>query len=121
MLKMMKKQMEQLDMLRTKNTKLRSTITTNNAPDRQQQRPKTKAPDRPTVNTNKDKREWELFKDSWSRYELLAGITDDNLVRMELRAACSQDVNKLLFEYVGASTLNAATEAQLINHIKTLG
>ena len=39
---------------------------------------------------------------------------------MELRAACSQDVNKLLIEYVGASTLNSATEEQLMGHIESI-
>ena len=49
----------------------------------------------------------------------IAGITYDNLICMELGAACSQDVNKL-FEYVSASTLNAATKAQLMSHIKNI-
>ena len=119
MLSMMQKQMEQLDVLRTENNTLRTTTTTNNNPSGQQ-KPKTKAPDRPIVNTNTDEREWELFKDSWGRYKLLAGITDDNLIQMELRAACSQDVNKLLFEYVGAATLNSATEEELLTHIKSI-
>ena len=39
---------------------------------------------------------------------------------MELRAACSQDVNRLLFEYVGATTLDVATEVQLSAHIKSV-
>ena len=64
MLLMMQKQMEQLDTLRNENSELRTTITTNNNTPNQQQRPKTKAPDRPTVNTQTDEREWELFKDS---------------------------------------------------------
>jgi hypothetical protein len=117
MLEMMKRQMEQMENLRIENNELRATTQIST---QQQQRPRTKAPDRPTVNTNTDEREWELFKDSWSRYKLLAGIMDDNLICMELRAACSQEVNKLLFEYVGASTLNLATEEQLMVHIKSI-
>ena len=108
MLNLMQKQMEQLEVLRVENSQLMTNAVhqppTQTTP--QQQRPKTKAPDRPVINANTDEREWELFKDSWNRYKLLAGITDDNLLRMELRASCSQDVNRLLFEYVGASTLD---------------
>ena len=54
---------------------------------------------------------------SLNQYRLLAGLTDDSLLRMQLRTACSQDVNRLPFEYVGASTLDVATEA-LMAHIK---
>ena len=59
MLKMMKKQIKQFNILRTENKELRSTITNDNKPKngpdhRQKQHPKTKAADRPTVNTNTD-------------------------------------------------------------------
>ena len=121
-LNLMQKQMGQLEVLRVENSQLMTNAIhqppTQTTP--QQQRPKTKAPDRPVINANTDEREWELFKDSWNRYKLLAGITDDNLLRMELRASCSQDVNRLLFEYVGASTLDTATEQQLMAHIKSV-
>ena len=113
--------MTQLQTLQTENAHLRenanATATANHPPP---QHPKTKAPDRPVINTNTDEREWELFKDSWSRYKAMAAITDTNMLCMELRAACSQDVNKLLFEYVGATNLNAADETQLLEHIKSV-
>ena len=50
----------------------------------------------------------------------MTGITEADMLRMELRASCSQDVNKLLFEYVGADALNTATEHALLNHIKSV-
>ena len=116
MLNMMQQQMKQLQTLQTENSQLRNAQN----PNPNVGRPKTKAPDRPVVNTNTDEREWELFKDSWGRYKTMTGITDVNLIRMELRAACSPDVNKLLFEYIGSTKLDAASEAELLTHIKSV-
>ena len=112
----MQQQMKQLQTLQTENSQLRNAQN----PNPNVGRPKTKAPDRPVVNTNTDEREWELFKDSWGRYKTMTGITDLNLIRMELRAACSPDVNKLLFEYIGSTKLDAASEAELLTHIKSV-
>ena len=47
-------------------------------------------------------------------------ITTENVIRMELRTACSQDVYRLLFEYVEATSLNAATKSDLLEHIKSV-
>ena len=120
MLVLMEQQMTQLTNLHAENAQLR-----NNAaaipPQQQQQhqpRPKTKSPDRPVINTDTDEQEWELFKDSWNRYKTMTAVTDVNMLRLELRAACSQDVNRLLFEYVGAEALNTANEEELLNFIK---
>lgn len=108
--------MEQLQTLQTENAALRANQQPNNVP--VNTRPKTKAPDRPIININTDEREWELFKDSWNRYKAMTGTTDQNILRMELRASCSQEVNKLLFEYIGSDTLDTSTEADLLEHIK---
>lgn len=48
----------------------------------------------------------------------MTGITEPNVLRMELRASCSQEVNKLLFEYIGADTLDTSNEQNLLEHIK---
>lgn len=96
------------------------------APPQQQQeqqnqtKPKTKSPERPIVNADTDEQEWELFKDSWNRYKTMTAITNANMIRLELRAACSKDVNRLLFEYVGAETLNVATEEEMLGFIKSV-
>lgn len=50
----------------------------------------------------------------------MTGIIDANMIRMELRAATSQDVNRLFFEYVGATNLNISTEDELLAHIKSV-
>jgi len=115
-LEMMRQQMEQLQTLQTENAALRANQPPKIIP--ANTRPKTKAPDRPIININTDEREWELFKDSWNRYKVMTGITDQNVLRMELRASCSQEVNKLLFEYIGADILDTSTELNLLEHIK---
>ena len=115
MLALMEQQMAQIHTLQTENTQLRNSAPPTNAVP---QRPKTKSPDRPVINANTDEQEWELFKDSWNRYKTMTGITDVNMLRLELRAACSQDVNRLLFEYVGADSLDTATEDDTLEYIK---
>ena len=45
---------------------------------------------------------------------------DVNTIRMELQTCCSSEVNKLLFEFVGAETLNTCSETQLLGHIKSV-
>ena len=82
----------------------------------------TKKPDRPVINAGIDDREWVLFLDTWQRYKTMVKIsaTDIASTRLELRTACSSDVNKLLFEFVGADTLNNCTEEELLEHIKSV-
>ena len=52
----------------------------------------------------------------------MLGIPDTDIesIRDELRSACSNEVNKLLFEYVGATRLNACSESDLLAHIKSV-
>ena len=45
---------------------------------------------------------------------------DTEVIRLELRASCSNEVNRLLFEYVGSVVLDNSTEEQLLQHIKTV-
>ena len=126
MLDMMKEQMETIKTLQADNTRLRTETT---PPDNQPapvtmegdtSRYKTKRPDRPVINTGIDDREWALAKDSWVRYKQMCNFseTDVNAIRLELRASCSEDLNKQLFEYVGSAVLDTCTEEQLLNHIK---
>ena len=86
---------------------------------------KTRKPDRPVVNAAIDDREWALFKDTWSRYKTMIGVSsttpeDVETIRMELRSTCSTEVNRMLFEFVGPDVLNACTEEQLLTHIKSV-
>lgn len=85
---------------------------------------RSRKPDRPEINAGIDDREWSLFKDTWSRYKTMIGLsgTGDNTaeIRMELRAACSTEVNRMLFEFVGPTTLNVCSEQELLDHIKSV-
>ena len=77
-------------------------------------------PNRPTIQTDMDDINWTIFIDSWNRYKKLANIGTTEDVCLELREACSTDINKLLYEFVGASELNSEdlTETKLLEHIK---
>ena len=80
----------------------------------------TKKPDRPMVNADLDDSEWELWKDRWRRYKGMVKISTPSELRMELRASCSEEVDRLLFQYVGSSVLDIATEIELLEHIKSV-
>ena len=110
MLDAMDKQMGQFTQLQEENARLRALVDQPGA----RQANHTKKPDRPTVESGMNDREWALFDDSWGRYKKMANITDLETIRMELRAGCSPDVNKMLFEFVGAETLDTCTEAELL-------
>ena len=116
MLDAMKTQMDQVTRLQAENAELRTLV----AQPGTRQASHTKKPDRPTVESGMNDREWALFDDSWGRYKKMANITDLETIRMELRAACSTDVNKMLFEFVGSETLDTSTEADLLSHIKSV-
>ena len=81
---------------------------------------RTKKPDRPIINAGMDDREWAVYLDSWSLYKNMTEMTDANKLRMELRASCSPDLNRMLFEFVGADVLNTCTETQMLQHIKSV-
>ncbi len=82
----------------------------------------TKKPDRPVIDSELDDCDWELFLDTWYRYKdmIFVPATDVNTIRNEIRAACSNEVNKLLFEYVGKTKLNNCTETQLLDYVKSV-
>ena len=117
MLTLMQQQMQTLSTLQAENAELRQNRTTER---RTPNHMKTKHPDRPLINANIDDREWELLKDTWNRYKMMTGIQGLDEIRNELRASCSEDVNKFLFEFVGAEALNTATEDELLEHIRAI-
>ena len=100
---LMKQQMDTVNELREENDRLRAA----NAGAAENQC-KLKKPERPVVNANIDDREWALFEDSWGRYKKMCKLSDNDVenIRLELRACCSSNVNKFLFEYVGPTKLN---------------
>ena len=83
---------------------------------------KSKTPERPVINRDIDDREWALLLDRWERYKDTCNITPDDIssILLELRASCSDDVDKLLFEFVGPTVIKDCTETQLLEHIKSV-
>ena len=63
---------------------------------------------------------WALFLDSWKRYKSMSQLTDSTVIRNELRASCSREVNQLLFSFVGSEELDATDEDTLLGYIKSI-
>jgi len=63
-------------------------------------------PKRPVITEEVDDLEWIIFKDSWNRYKTMTQLEETKEVCLELREACSAEVNRLLYDYVGADELN---------------
>ena len=118
MLELMARQMERLEAVENENSQLRQQFTPDTASS--QRETKKRRPDRPVIEANLSDSDWALFIDTWSRYKAILAMTNVDEIRMELRAACSPDVNKLLFEIVGPSTLNVASEEEMLAHIKSV-
>ena len=79
-----------------------------------------KHPNRPAIDADSTDSDWAMFMDSWSCYKVMSKISDQTEVRKELRSTCSSVVNRLLFDFVEAATLNTCTEQQLLDHIKSV-
>ena len=77
-------------------------------------------PDRPAIKQNCTDGEWQLFVDSWRRYKSMCQLSELPDIRNELRCACSLEVNKLLFDIIGPTILDACTEDDLLKHIKSI-
>ncbi len=124
MLELMQQQMKTVTDLQAENARLREEGSVTVAPGGADgQRPySAKKLDRPIVNASIGEQDWVLFLDKWDRYKRMCRLrnTDVESICLELRESCSSDLNKLLFEYVGASKLEACNEAQLLQLIKSI-
>ena len=77
-------------------------------------------PVRPEIKEGCGEFGWQLFLDRWQRYKKTAKLLTTSEICLELRNACHENVDKLLFEFVGAKELNSTrlTEKALLDHIK---
>ena len=102
MLDLMKEQMDTIKSLQSENSRLREDERQpNNVPtapltEVEGHHFKTKRPDRPSINAGIDDREWVLVKDSWVRYKKMCNLDAAGVstTRLELRASCSEELNK---------------------------
>ena len=81
-------------------------------------RSRVKAPERPDVDLGFSETQWAFFQDEWNLYKRRADL-QDNQLKDELRACCSKELRRTLFDFVGSSTIDALTEAELLEKIKS--
>ena len=75
---------------------------------------------RPSIDVDTSDNRWIIFRDAWTRYKEMANLTSPAEVRNELRSACTEKVNEMLFNFAGPAALNNATEDELIRLIKAV-
>ena len=117
MLQTLGEQMQEIRALRLQAEEARAATTIPQSPHESH---KTEKPKRPQIEANMDDTDWVVFGDSWSRYKRMTGLQEADKICLELRTACSTEVNKLLFEFIGATELNRTnlSEDDLMTHIK---
>ena len=81
-------------------------------------RPRVKNPERPEIDLGYSETQWAFFLDEWQVYKRRAALKEENLTD-ELRASCSKDLRKTLFDFVGSVALANLTEAALLEKIKS--
>lgn len=79
-------------------------------------------PTRPKIDAQMDEIEWKIFLDEWDRYKRRAELVDEEQIRLELRDTCSSDINRLLYQFIGAEELNddELSEIKLLEHIRNV-
>ena len=79
-------------------------------------------PTRPKIEAQMDEIEWKIFLDEWERYKRRAELVDAEQIRLELRDTCSSDINRLLYQFIGAEELNddELSEIKLLEHIRNV-
>ena len=79
-------------------------------------------PKRPSIEYQMEDLEWQIFEDAWKRYKSLAILEDEEEICLELRECCSSEVNKMLYEFKGATVLNDPhlDEGSLLEYIKSV-
>ena len=80
-------------------------------------RPRVKPPERPEIDLGFSETQWAFFEDEWNLYKRRAALQPDQL-KDELRACCSKDLRRTLFDFVGSSALEALSEPNLLAKIK---
>ena len=79
---------------------------------------RTKHAERPEVDVGYSESQWDFFVDEWRTYKRRTALPADKIVD-ELRASCSKELRKVLFNLVGGTTLETITEGELLAKIKS--
>ena len=80
-------------------------------------RPRLKAPERPEVDLGYSETQWAFFEDEWKLYKRRAALQPTQ-INDELRACCSKELRRTLFDFVGSSTIENFTETELLQKIR---
>ena len=78
---------------------------------------KCKKPDRPEVSLDITESQYAFFKEEWRIYKTRCGLQPEEIT-LELRAACTTELRRSLFDFIGIDALNSATEDNLLDHIE---
>ena len=84
-----------------------------------QAKPRAEKVPRPQIKPGIGQDEFSYFKDEWTSYKRSCGITDETETRDQLRAACSEDLRRNLFNCLG-SKLKTLTEQHMMDEIQKL-
>ena len=79
-------------------------------------------PTRPKIEGGMDEIDWNILLDDWGRYKRRSELIDEEQICLELRDSCSNDVNKLLYQFIGGDDLNESglTEIKLLEYIRNV-
>ena len=82
-------------------------------------KPRAEKVPRPKIKLGVSQDEFSYFQDEWTSYKRSCDITDETETRDQLRAACSEDLRRNLFNCLG-SKLKTLTEQQMMDEIEKL-
>ena len=77
-------------------------------------------PTRPKIEAHYDDISWNIFKQKWKQYKSITGIRERKEVCLELMEACSEQVERLLYQVFGAIDVDDTriTEKVMLTYIK---
>ena len=76
-----------------------------------------KRAERPEIDLGSNEAQWAFFVDEWKCYKRRTSMKPDQVVD-ELRASCTKELRKTLFNFVGSSNLETVDEDSLLKQIK---
>ena len=81
------------------------------------ERTKIKAAERPEIDIGCNENHWAFFLEEWKSYKRRTSLKPTQIVD-ELRACCTKELRKTLFDFVGGTTLENITETDLLEKMK---
>ena len=79
---------------------------------------KVKSAERPEIDLKCTESQWAFFIDEWNSYKRMTSLVEVRQIVDELRACCTMELRRTLFNLMGSSTVETLTEANLLKKIK---